>query len=131
MKANLSKKIEDVMQKNIVTVKFNAPVASVAKLLKERKISGVVVVDNVGEALGIISSLDLFKTLRSSADGLTAEEVMTPFTIDISPESTLEEAALATLDNHIHRLVVIEAPHRRKPVGIITSTDIINNLYSH
>ncbi|NIM46430.1 MAG: CBS domain-containing protein, partial [Nitrososphaeria archaeon] len=61
-------------------------------------------------------------------DELLVEDIMTPFTITVHPEDTLTVAALTMMDNNIHRLVVTESPTSKKPAGIVTSTDLINNL---
>lgn len=127
---NLGKKVKDIMQRNIISVNHATPVVELTKIMKEKKISGLIVVDAIGEVLGVISALDVFKILKGdTSNPLTAEDIMTPFTIEVSPESSIVDAALAMLENDVHRLVVTASPSKRKPVGIITSTDIINGLF--
>lgn len=125
------KKVRDLMQTNVISVTANTRVIDLIDTMKERSISGVVVVDSAGDVLGVISSLDIFKIYRDYEimDSLKAEDIMTPFSIDVTPEDSVVDAALAMLDNNIHRLVVTASPSQRKPIGIITSTDIINNSF--
>lgn len=126
----VKKKVKDIMQEDVITVKFNTPVKEVVKILRKEGISGVVVVDMVGEVIGVISTLDVFKIFGTGekANSLNAEDIMTPFAINITPENNIMEAAATMLENNIHRLVVVASPTRRRPLGIITTTDIINNI---
>lgn len=118
------------MQKDVITVKFDTPVVEVISKMKSNGISGLVVVDSIGEAIGVISALDVFKVVDEGAamEDVNAEDIMTPFTITIYPEDTISDAARTMIENNIHRLVVTESPTRKKPIGIVTSTDLINNL---
>lgn len=124
------KKVKEFMQEDVITVKSNTLAREVVKTLRKQGISGVVVVDMVGEILGVISTIDIFKMLGTGerANSLVAEDIMTPFAINITPENTVVEAASAMLENNIHRLVVVASPTRRRPIGIITATDIVNNI---
>jgi len=128
-----TKKVKDVMQKKVATVRFDAPLDKIIEMLKTKEISGVVVIDNIGEFVGIISILDVFKIMREEnarEDAPLAEEIMTPYAITALPDETIKEAALKLLENSIHRLIVVESPSRKKPVGIVTSKDLIRGLYS-
>ncbi len=123
-------KVSEVMQEDVITVKFNTPVKEVVKILRSKGISGVVVVDMVGEIVGIVSTLDVFKILGigEEANSLIAEDIMTPFSINITPEDNLVDATSVMLENNIHRLIVVASPTRRRPIGILTATDIVNNI---
>jgi CBS domain-containing protein len=122
--------VKKVMQKDVITVKFDTPVMEVISKMKANKISGLIVVDSIGETIGVVSGLDIFKVVkeRDGVEDIYAENIMTPFTISVYPEDTLSTAALTMIENNIHRLVVTESPTRKKPIGIITSTDLINNI---
>ena len=54
---------------------------------------------------------------------------MTPQAIEIEPNATLDKAANIMAEKKIHRLV-IGHPHEggRVPVGILSTTDIVNVL---
>ncbi len=123
-------KVKEVMHEDVITVRFNTPVKEVVKILRTEGISGVVVEDMVGEIMGVVSTLDIFKILgtKEEANSLVAEDIMTPFSINITPEDNLVEATSAMLENNIHRLIVVASPTRRRPIGILTATDIVNNI---
>jgi predicted transcriptional regulator len=122
--------VKDFMQKNLITVKFDTLLIDAIFKMKENRISGLVVVDNIGEYIGVVSALDMFKAINEgdNLENLRVEDVMTPFTITIHHDDTISTAAATMMDNNIHRLVVTNSPISKKPVGIVTSTDLINNL---
>lgn len=129
---NLNAKVGDLMTKDLVTVKFSEPVLKLTKIMNEKEISGVVVVDNIGEVMGVISALDIFKLFKEespmSMGNLIAEDIMTPFVLEVYPEDSLEEAATKMLEHNIHRLIVTSPLSKKKAVGIITSTDLLREM---
>jgi|GEM_PF-840254 predicted transcriptional regulator len=127
---SMSKKVRDVMTYGVIAVNFSTPVTQVIKKLVKENISGLVVVDNAGDMIGVISALDVFKIMNEGDKSweFVAEDIMTPFTISITPDVDIEEAARMMLQHDIHRLIVTESPSRKKPIGIISSTDILREF---
>lgn len=128
--SGLQLRIEEIMVKDVIKIHMEKSIVDVLKLLVEKDISGVVVVDNAGEVVGIISALDIFKLFNGGGpmDAYHAEDIMTPYSINITPDATLEDAAMMMLEHGIHRLVVTKSPGTKKPVGIISSTDVMKIL---
>jgi predicted transcriptional regulator len=126
-------KVRDAMKAGVITVDVEASVSQVISELTKNDVSGLVVIDEFGETWGVISSIDIISALSDKSiediDKLTAEDLMTPHAIEVDPEKTLEDAARLMADKGIHRLV-IGHPHegRRVPVGIITASDIVNQI---
>jgi acetoin utilization protein AcuB len=54
-------KIEEIMTKDVVTVNENAPIEDAARIMEEKDISGLPVVDDAGRLVGIITQTDIFK----------------------------------------------------------------------
>jgi len=129
---NLDAKVGDLMTKDLVTVKFSEPVLKLIQRMNEKEISGVVVVDNIGEVMGIISALDVFKLFKEESmmnmEHLIAEDIMTPFVIEVYPGDGIDKAATKMLEHNIHRLIVTSSLSKKKAVGIITSTDILREM---
>jgi CBS domain-containing protein len=49
--------------------------------------------------------------------------------LTISPRATLREAADLMIENHHHRLVVVDPEHPQSmPLGVISSYDIVNEM---
>lgn len=54
------------------------------------------------------------------------ERYMTADVVTTSPQTPLRELARTMLDAHIHRVIVVDERHR--PIGIVSSTDILAAL---
>jgi len=68
-------KVEQVMTKDVVSVRPDEEVQKVAELMKERKISRVLVCDQQGKPLGVISLGDLAERHEEGEVGRTVKEV--------------------------------------------------------
>ena len=68
-------KVEQAMTKDVVSVRPDQEVQQVAELMKERKISRVVVCDAQGKPLGVISLGDLAERHEEGEVGRTMKEV--------------------------------------------------------
>jgi len=120
------KRVRDVMTRGVITVPFDTPVSEIAKLLVRERISGIVVTAPSGEAVGVISEIDIIKAFDKDWDRLTAEDVMSTVVRTIDPETTLRKAAAIMRDLNIHRLVILSLkPAPGVPIGILTASDIL------
>ncbi len=123
-----------IMHKDLVTVSPSASIEEAKILLEEHKIGHLLVVDDEGSLVGILSDRDLKQYWASPATTLSTYElnyllqqvtvgmVMIKAVITITPETTIERAAFIMQGNDINALPVVE---RQKLVGIITSTDVM------
>jgi CBS domain-containing protein len=90
----------------------------------------VLVVDAKGKPLGVVSGLDLLPYCDSDGEcaNVVVADVMHP-AITIHMHATLQEAASKLIENHHHRLVVIDpAQPNAVPLGIISSFDIVAEM---
>ena len=147
------KSVAEVMTPNPITVRKKTPLGEAIKILAEKGISGLPVVDDAGKLIGIISETDLMWQqagvtppayfmifdsviyLTNPADyqrdlhkalGQTVGEVMSEKPITISPDKPLREAAKLMRDRKIHRLPVLD--DSEQIVGILTLSDIISEM---
>jgi predicted transcriptional regulator len=126
----MPRKVGEIMTDKVISVNINTPVSKVVEKLTDEDISGLVVVDNAGDMVGVISALDVFKIMNEERENwdFVAEDIMTPFTISVTPDVGIDEAARMMLQNSIHRLIVTASPTRKKPVGIVSATDILREF---
>ena len=124
------KKVRDWMHKGVITCRGDTPVQEVAKTMETKDISALVVVDDQGDAVGVISRTDLvnarfIQPYLKHWRGMAAEHLMSNPVISVSPDTGINEAVRRLREKHIHRLVVVEksAGHIR-PVGILSVTDL-------
>jgi CBS domain-containing protein len=58
--------VEKIMTRNVYTLTPDTPILDAAELMLEHKISGLPVVDNKGELVGVITESDIFRMLIRS-----------------------------------------------------------------
>jgi acetoin utilization protein AcuB len=126
-----------VMHKDLVTVEPATTIVEADKILTDKQIAHLLVVNEAGKLLGIISDRDLKKSWASPATTLTKHELnylLSQLTVDmimirkiitIAPDTTIERAAQIMQENRINALPVKDG---EKLVGIITSRDVMEVL---
>ncbi|NLZ43261.1 MAG: CBS domain-containing protein [Clostridia bacterium] len=122
------------MTANPLTVPENMPVQEAEELMRKHKIRRLPVVRG-DKLVGIVTEIDLLRVSPSSATSLSVfelnyllsrlqvKEAMTKDLYTISPDATIEEAALIMRENNVGALPVVE---NGKLVGIITESDIFD-----
>lgn len=151
----MTKTVADVMSRNPVVVKRETSLTEAIKILAERRISGLPVVDDNGKLIGIISETDLmwqetgvtppayimfldsviylqnpatYERDLHKALGQTVGEVMSKDPITIAPDKSLRDAAKLMHDKNIHRLPILDS--EGQVIGILTRGDIIRAMAS-
>jgi CBS domain-containing protein len=115
--------VDDFMTKQVETVDEKTPVASVAKLMGEKRV-GSVIVTSKGEAFGIFTERDLLSTFLVKGKPLTVEvgkEASSPL-ITAPVGTSVHHAAVTMAMKHIRRLLITR---NGKLVGIITARDLV------
>lgn len=119
-----------------VTVSPNVSVLEALRLMNDRKIRRLPVVDS-GKLVGIVTDRDLLLASPSPATTLaiweihdllgklTVEKVMASEVISVDEETPLEEAARIMADNRVGGLPVLRGG---KLVGIISESDLFKTL---
>jgi len=145
-------KAKDIMSEELITVTPATPVIEAARILLEKRINGLPVVDEAGRLVGIICQSDLVAQQKrfpipsvfnlldglipiSSPKGLEKEmqkiaasrvaEAMSSNPETVNPEASLEEIATLMVSKGFHTLPVVE---RGKLVGIIGKEDVLRTL---
>lgn len=115
--------VEDFMTKKVVTIESSKSVFEAARMLAERGVGSLVVVEQ-GKPVGIVTDRDVLT--RAVVKGLDLKkvsvcEIMSKPLITVRPESSILEA-IALMDKHsIRRIPVVRG---EEIVGIITSSDV-------
>lgn len=139
-------KVQDLMTREVFTVKPETPFKDVIETLLRHDVSGVPVVDEEGRLLGIVTEADLvskegFTSLRrrplqalvdlvtgdvrwvQKAKALTAESLMTPSPFAIHPADDVSFAARRMLEHRVKRLPVVD--HQGRLVGMLSRHDVL------
>jgi CBS domain-containing protein len=121
--------VGDVMSDAILVCRGKTPVLSAARAMTSAGWRSVLVVDAKGKVLGVVSGRDLLRLVENGVDEtLIVRDVMHPaLTIDI--HASLREAADKMIQNHHHRLVVIDKEDPDAfPLGVISTFDIVAEM---
>lgn len=118
--------ITEVMQSAVETVESHTSAIDVGRLLRERDIGSVVVVDD-DQAVGIVTETDLVELLVADddAESVTARECMSSPLITIDASASITEAASLLREHHIKKLPVLS---NGTLTGITTTTDLSSYL---
>ncbi len=119
-------RVREVMTPNPVTMPPAATVKEAVAVMAERDIGSVLVVDEDGKLVGIVSERDVIR--RVLAQGKSLEDtrladIMTPNPVSVDPEATVEEALRAMARLRVRHLPVVDKETGRL-VGIVSIRDI-------
>ena len=118
--------IQDVMARTLITVNTSTTALQIAKMMEQGGIGAIIVKEN-DSPVGIVTDRD-FAT-KIAANNLPfdteAEKIMSSPLITINHDQPISAAAERMSSKKIRKLAVTE---NGKIVGIITSTDLVNQL---
>jgi len=145
-------KAKDIMTRDLITVSPETDITEAAKILLDKHINGLPVVDETGELVGIICQSDLIalqkrvrlpsvftlldtfipvrsqKSIDKELEKITATKVaqaMTTNPIVINSENTVEDIATLMVEKNLHTLPVLEGG---KLVGVVGKEDVLSTL---
>jgi CBS domain-containing protein len=118
-------RVSDIMVKDVVTAKENDKIRDIAIRMYEKKIGSVVVVDDEGKPIGIVTERDLvYVVARALAPDTPVWMVMTEDPIVINENALVTEAMEKMRVQNIRHLPVVNA--EGKLVGMISFRDIVD-----
>lgn len=102
---------------------------TVVRRMADDDISALVVVDDHGLLVGIISRSDILRAGVEDPDwsNATVDRFMTREVITVAPTTKLTEAMRILLHNHIHRVVVVKEDDegRKQPIAVLSDSDLV------
>jgi CBS domain-containing protein len=115
--------VKEIMSKDLVTVEENSDSRNCAKLMLEKGISSLIVVDGSKNLKGILTKTDLlYAYIQNYAGEHLVEEFMTKRVLTVAPDEALHMAILLMSSHKVSRVVVVKD---NLPVGIITGRDLL------
>jgi CBS domain-containing protein len=125
------RKAKEIMTTTVVTAHADMLLTEAIELLLRWHISGLPVVDDAGNLLGLLTEHDLLNFAFSGhAADTKAAEAMTKDVITFSPDANAEEIVNVFASKRIRRAPIVVG---RKLVGIVSRRDILremNRVYS-
>jgi CBS domain-containing protein len=120
-------KISEVMTEATVTDSAQDTLAEAARKMWEQQTGSLLVIDEGGEPIGIITERDVLRAVATgvSAHDATVADMMTKDLTTVGPGTSLREAAKLMADNWIRHLPVVDA---NKVIGIVSQRDLAGVL---
>ena len=115
------------MTKEVVTIDISRGAAEAARLMTDKHISSVIVVDKE-EPIGIITERDFVKKICSKEleiSKVNVGEIMSRILTFAGPDTSIDVAIQRMLNHNIRRLPILS---EGKVIGIITVTDLAKHL---
>ena len=127
----------DVMTREVVTVPADMSVLEAARVMAERRLKRLPVVDATGHLLGIVSRVDFLRTVaqgypapepqpRQTRPDRRVADVMRTQVPSVSLQASLPEVIDAIVSTRLNRAVVID--EQRRVVGIVTDAELVRRL---
>ena len=143
---------KDIMSGEVATVRLKTPIAEVAQIFHDRRISGAPVVDDEDKLIGIITESDLIdqnkklhiptvvaifdaviyldslKQFEKELQKMTGSKVKDVYTKDVTSvnsDTPINEIASIMAEKHFHTLPVVDG---EKIVGIVGKDDIVKTM---
>jgi CBS domain-containing protein/PII-like signaling protein len=127
----------EVMTRDVVTVPPDLSVLETARLMAQRRLKRLPVVDAAGHLLGIVSRVDL---LRTVAQGYPAPEqqpslerpvrlvadVLRRDVPTVSLQASLPEVLDAIVSTRLNRAIVVD--EQQRVVGLVTDAELVHRL---
>ncbi|HLM45996.1 MAG TPA: CBS domain-containing protein [Myxococcaceae bacterium] len=129
--------VEEVMAREVIAVRPDTSLQLAAEQLLEHGISGMPVIDEEGQLVGMLSKTDVVRHQLEDGEatvenlpsgqhlleGTTVEDVMTPQVLAVWEGASLMDAAKIMVNAGVHRVPVVSRSGFL--VGLISNTDIV------
>jgi CBS domain-containing protein len=115
----------------IYSCKSDLPLRKAAQIMVQEDISGLVVVDEDGYLVGIITRTDMLRATRDLEDWpeKPVSASMNVHVITVTPQDHLSHVVDLLLERQIHRVVIVQKEDEKlRPVGVISDADVIYHL---
>ena len=122
------RRVSDIMSAPVVSCPVDEPVTAAARVMVDRDLGALVVVEPDGQACGMLGARQLVRHLvadqRFPVKSCRVGQVCSRHLVTIAPEAYTGEALVAMLRHDVDHLLVLE---RGRPVGLVTLADLVRS----
>ncbi len=118
--------LSDIMSYPVITINQSTPVEKVVMILREKGCTGMPVVDDDDNIVGVVSRRDFKRIRKSNQMKSPIKAFMTPNPIVIAHDRSAIEAARLMIKHDVGRIPVIQDG---RIIGIITRSDVMMYFY--
>ena len=118
--------VRDIMNKSVISVDGSINVNEAAKMMEDAKVGAIIVMEN-NTPIGIVTDRDFAVKIVAHAYQITTpvKQIMSSPLIATNPDESILMAADLMHTRNIRKLPVID---NDQVIGIVTSTDLVNQL---
>ena len=123
----MTKPVRSIMTKDVVTIDISRGATEAARLMTDRHISSVIIVDKE-QPVGIITERDFVKKICAKEleiSKVKVGDIMSRILTYADPDTSIDVAIQRMLNHNIRRLPILS---EGKVIGIITVTDLAKHL---
>ena len=122
--------VKSIMTKEVIYVKPNTPIYEAMQLLPQHQISGMPVVDDEMNLIGILTEKDVLKLLIEdvSYNKTTVADFMQTDVVSFTEDDSAVKVCKFFQDNFIRRVPIVR---QGKLVGIVSRRDIISLILEY
>jgi len=121
-------KIEDIMTKDVITVNKETSIQEAIRIIAENNITGLPVVNNKMQLVGILSEKDVLSLLYNLGTRTgRVEDYMTRAVVSFDIEDSLVDVCDCLVKHNFRRVPIVSGP-KKKLVGIITRKNIVQRI---
>jgi CBS domain-containing protein len=128
---------QQIMTTPVVSIRAEESVRRAAEVMVQHGIKRLPVVDDQGKLVGLVSRLDVLRSVEFQTGGAEVQaapprrgasiaELLEPDAPAVLAEATLEAVMVALETHHQRRVLVVDG--RRRPLGIITDGDLLRRV---
>jgi CBS domain-containing protein len=121
-------RVSELMHTPVVTCRPDATIAEVARLMRDRNVGSVVVVDQVSYLAGIVTDRDV--AVRAVGEGrsgdLEVEQIMSRNVATVLLHADVSDAAGIMVKRSVRRLPVVDEDDRAH--GVVALDDLVRHL---
>lgn len=125
----MEEKVMHLMRRGVITCSEETNLQEVAQIMVANSIRYCVVTNPNNEVKGIISTRRLLKGYKKDLEQGRAKDILLPYTITITPNSSLKEAVRVMNQKKIEHLIVVsDRPGSSAILGLLHAEDIISKM---
>ncbi len=121
-------KVEDVMTRDVITVKQETPIYEAMAVMRKNDITGMPVIDDDMTLVGVITEKDVLRLFCGDEEdnNATVSSFMTRPAVSYRGDESLQSVCDFMMVNYFRRVPVVS--NKGKLIGIISRPDIIDYI---
>lgn len=125
--AAINEDVREIMKKDVVSLGVNDNISNAIKIMIEKNIGGIPIVDDDDAVVGIVSERDFVTTVADITTSKSVNKYMSNKVVTASPEISVGEATRTMIEKGFRRIPIVKEDVL---LGIVTASDVMRYLGS-